>query len=94
MSLLLFTDQYSQDYNSLLDLQKSRSKFVLVSAFLDKAHTALREEICLLPRAAQAQLPSSDSIVNLYERLRRKGAKSLELESALVCISQLAAFIR
>ncbi|GME66070.1 hypothetical protein BDV25DRAFT_127719 [Neofusicoccum parvum] len=93
MTILLFTDQFSEDRFSLLELQRSKHKFTIVPAFLNKVHAALREEIGLLPKAARPQIPSFNSVVDLSERLRKQEVRSLEVESALVCINQLAAFI-
>ncbi|GME52337.1 hypothetical protein MMC30_009335 [Neofusicoccum parvum] len=93
MTILLFTDQFSEDRFSLLELQRSKHEFTIVPAFLNKVHAALREEIGLLPKAAQPQIPSFNSVVDLSERLRKQEVRSLEVESALVCINQLAAFI-
>lgn len=93
MTIILFSDQLPDLRGYLHRLQRTRNGTVLLSAFLEKAYAALREEVCLLPRASRAQIPAFNSVVDLSERFDRFKVRRLEVSSALLCICQLAYFI-
>ena len=93
MAIVFFPDSVSDVRELLRSANGARKSTVLVDAFLDKAFNAIRDEISSSTREAQAQIPASNSLLDLAERCHGLTNPRLEISSALVCATQIAHFI-
>lgn len=93
MNVLLFGDQTSDCHSNLRKVLHQKGNVILTS-FLEKVSVALRDEVSQQPRLVQARIPDFTSVTDLVERYHEMGSPNPILESSLMCICQLANFIR
>lgn len=87
-----FGDQTNSFESELTQLLHVRGYEVL-SSFIERSHYALRLEISKLPASRQEWFPRFTSITDLLARKSDSGSNPA-LELALMCLTQLASFIR
>ncbi len=93
MELYIFGDQ-TADCRQFLRKILLRKGSVLLTSFLESAANALREEIARLPYVQYRQcFPGFSNVQELVERYYEEGKPNPAIESAIVCLSQLAHFI-
>lgn len=93
MELYIFGDQ-TADCRHFLRKVLLRKGNVLLASFLESAATALREEISRLSHVQyRERFPSFSNVQELVERYYEEGKPNPAIESAIVCLSQLAHFI-
>lgn len=91
-SIYIFGDQtnsYESDLTQLLHIKGSG----LLSSFFEQTHYALRLEISRLPTSRQGWFPRFTSVIDILARKADSGSNPA-LELALLCLTQLARFIR
>lgn len=91
-SVYFFGDQtnpYESDLAQLLHVKDCE----VLSSFFEKAHYALRLEISRLSQSRQSLFPRFTCINDLLSRKAKNGANPA-LELSLLCLTQLARFIR
>ena len=93
MNVLLFGDQTSDCHPLLRKLLHKKGNPVL-SSFLERANVALRDEITRLSSLLQEKMPQFTNIADLIERYQDHKSSSPAVESAVMCICQIASFIR
>lgn len=92
MQIYVFGDQ-TVDYQLFLR-QVFQRKGLLLTTFLERAGNALREEISNLSSIRHGgRIPDFSNILELLERSSAVGLQHPALESAFVCLAQLAHFI-
>ena len=87
-----FGDQTNSFESELTQLLHVKGCEVL-SSFFEQSHYALRLEISGLPVSRQELFPRFSSIIDLLARKSDSGSNPA-LELALMCLSQLARFIK
>jgi len=92
MNVLIFGDQ-TADQTQLLRKIANRKDNTLLTAFLERAAAAVRDEVEKLPKIRRASIPDFLTISHLVEAYYEKGLKVPQIESCLVTIAQLAHFI-
>ncbi|KAI1875243.1 hypothetical protein JX265_004301 [Neoarthrinium moseri] len=93
MAFLLFGDQSLDTHGFLADFFRLGNPSVLSKAFLQHAGDALRGEIDQLPRLERKKIPIFRTLQQLNERYHSQAIKSPGIDSALLCIAQLAHYI-
>ncbi|KAI5857308.1 polyketide synthase [Durotheca rogersii] len=93
MAFLLFGDQSLDTYGFLADFYRRGSPSILSREFLRQAGDALKNEIDQLPRGERQRIPIFRTLQQLNERYHTQGAKFPGIDSALLCIAQLAHYI-
>ncbi|KAM3072173.1 hypothetical protein ACMFMG_008629 [Clarireedia jacksonii] len=93
MSFLVFGDQSLDTDTFLTDFCQYGNPSVLTRSFLEQAGSALREEVNLLPALQRQKIPYFNSILELNKLYHAKTVKNPALDSALLCIAQLAQYI-
>ncbi|KAE8391278.1 hypothetical protein BDV23DRAFT_182792 [Aspergillus alliaceus] len=94
MRAFIFTDQLVDGQQNLPSAKRINDTSILLSAFLIKAHAALRDEISFLPGACRAKIPPFSSVIDLIERSRSQRAQRVELSIALLCVYQISLFLQ
>ncbi|KAI0196979.1 polyketide synthase [Astrocystis sublimbata] len=92
-SFLLFGDQSLDTHGFLADFLKRRNPSYLSREFLRLAGDALRDEIENLPRFVRQKIPTFRTLAQLNEGYHGQKIKSPGIDSALLCITQLAHYI-
>lgn len=92
VQIFLFGDQTSAFEADLRQLLHVKDNEVLTS-FLTKANLALRLEITKLPPSQQEQFPRFSTLIDLLNGFRKYGSHPA-LELGLLCLNQLARFIK
>lgn len=93
MSFLLFGDQSSQTYAFLADFYRQGNPSILAKAFLDQTGESLRREIDGLGNLDRVKIPNFRNLQQLNERYHAQSVKHAGIDSALLCIAQLAHYI-
>lgn len=93
MSYLLFGDQSLDTHGFLADFFKQGKPSILAKTFLKEVGDALRLEIERLPRCERILLPVFQTLQQLNERYHNQETKYPGVDSALLCITQLAHYI-
>ncbi|KAI0152922.1 polyketide synthase [Xylariaceae sp. FL1272] len=93
MAFLLFGDQSLDTHGFLADFFRQGNPSVLSREFLRLAGEALREEIDQLPRVERQKIPLFRTLQQLNEQYHAQSIKSPGIDSALLCIAQLAHYI-
>ena len=91
-SIYIFGDQtnsFESDLTQLLHIKGCG----LLTSFFERTHYALRLEISRLPTSRQRWFPRFTAIIDLLARKSHSGSNPA-LELALLCLTQLARFIR
>ncbi|KAI1098515.1 polyketide synthase [Jackrogersella minutella] len=93
MAFLLFGDQSLDTHGFLADFYRRGNPSVLSREFLRLAGDALRDEIDRLPREERQKIPIFRTLQQLNERYHAQQPKFPGIDSALLCIVQLAHYI-
>ncbi|KAL9943253.1 Type I Iterative Polyketide synthase (PKS) [Verticillium nonalfalfae] len=93
MSFLLFGDQSLNTHAFLAEFYRLGAPGILAKTFLEQAGQALREEIDGLGKLDRAQLPIFRTLQQLNERYHAQSRKHSGVDSALLCVAQLAHYI-
>ncbi|XXH03428.1 hypothetical protein Hte_009830 [Hypoxylon texense] len=93
MAFLLFGDQSLDTHGFLADFYRRGNPSVLSKEFLRLAGDALRDEIDRLPRGERQKIPIFRTLQQLNERYHAQQIKFPGIDSALLCITQLAHYI-
>ena len=94
MSLLVFGDQTVDTFPFLREILFRAKSSALCSSFLRKVNAILREEVSQLPYEARQSIPSFSDVRELHDRYHNSKVANTGVDSALLCISQLAHYIR
>lgn len=93
MAFLLFGDQTLDIHGFLADFFKSGNPSILTQSFLDRVGSALRAEVDQLSVLERRRVPHFSSIKELNDRYHARDVKNAAVDSALLCITQLAHYI-
>lgn len=93
MSFLLFGDQSSDTYSFLSDFCRRGNPSLLSHSFLKQVSVALKAEIGGLSVLSRQRIPNFSNIEQLNRRYFESGHKYTAVDSALLCITQLAHYI-
>ncbi|KAF2966958.1 hypothetical protein GQX73_g6613 [Xylaria multiplex] len=93
ISFLLFGDQSLDTHGFLADFLRRGSPSVLSREFLRLAGDALRDEIEDLPRVERQKIPTFRTLAQLNQGYHGQKVKCPGIDSALLCIVQLAHYI-
>ena len=93
MSFLLFGDQSLSTHAFLADFCRHGNPGILAKTFLELAANALREEIDRLGKLQRSKLPTFRTLAQLNERYHKQSIKHSGIDSALLCVAQLAHYI-
>ncbi|KAI0164431.1 polyketide synthase [Hypoxylon sp. FL1284] len=93
MAFLLFGDQSLDTHPFLAAFYRRANPGVLAKEFLTLAGDALRAEIDKLPRRERQKIPIFRTLQQLNERYHAQKIKFPGIDSALLCITQLAHYI-
>lgn len=93
MAFLLFGDQSLDTQAFLADICHRENLSVLSQSFLDQVGSALREEVDQLPNFERRKLPKFSTIQELNKRYHVGNVKNSAVDSALLCITQLAHYV-
>lgn len=94
MDIYVFGDQRVDCRTFLQDVLLCRES-VLLTSFLDHVSVVLREEVSSMTHLRWGlDFPEFGHVRELVERYYKKGRSNPAIESAIVCLSQLAHFIR
>lgn len=94
MALLLFGDQSLIIHDCLVDFFTGPNRGILCQSFLERTVSALQDELGRLSNVDRRRIPTFTSIQELNERYHAGTAKNAGLESALLCITQLALYLQ
>ncbi|KAI1084276.1 polyketide synthetase PksP [Whalleya microplaca] len=90
--LIAFGDQAVPYHNELQKLLANKDNYTL-AAFLSEAYHSLKLEISKLPPSQRVKFPSCSSLAELLVAHHSSQIASCALDSALVCLHQLASFV-
>lgn len=93
MAFLVFGDQTLDTHDFLADFYRRGNPSSLSTAFLKGAGTALSNEVTQLPYQLRQQIPPFSTVRDLNERYYISTTKCSAVDSALLCITQLATYI-
>ncbi|KAE8447936.1 hypothetical protein EG329_010008 [Mollisiaceae sp. DMI_Dod_QoI] len=93
MAFLLFGDQTLDIHGFLADFFKSGNPSILTQSFLDKVGSALRAEVDQLSTLERRRIPHFSSVKDLNDKYHARDIKNAAVDSALLCITQLAHYI-
>ncbi|KAI1081368.1 polyketide synthase [Whalleya microplaca] len=93
MAYLLFGDQSLDTHGFLADFCRRGNPSILSKEFLLRASDALKDEINQLPRVERQKIPIFRTLQQLNERYHAQSMKYPGIDSALLCIAQLAHYI-
>ncbi|KAI8633749.1 polyketide synthase [Xylariaceae sp. FL1651] len=93
MAFLLFGDQSLDTHGFLADFFRQGNPSVLSREFLRLVGDALRDEIDQLPRVERQKIPLFRTLQQLNARYHAQNTKFPGIDSALLCIAQLAHYI-
>lgn len=93
MAFLLFGDQSLDTHGFLADFYRLGNPSVLSKEFLRRAGEALRVEVDNLPRTQRQVIPVFRTLQELNEKYHGQSIKYPAIDSALLCVAQLAHYI-
>ena len=93
MAFLLFGDQSLDTYGFLAYFHREGNPSVLSREFLRLAGEALKCEVDKLPRSQRQMIPIFRTLQELNEKYHAQGLKYPAIDSALLCVAQLAHYI-
>ena len=93
MAFLLFGDQSLDTHGFLADFCRQGSPSILSKTFLEQATQALILEIDQLPRLERQKIPFFRTLQQLNEKYHAQTIKYPGIDSALLCVAQLAHYI-
>jgi Starter unit:ACP transacylase in aflatoxin biosynthesis len=95
MAFLLFGDQSLDVYAFLADFCGGpKIPSVLARSFLEQVGTALKKEVDQLSCIERQRVPRFASVKELNENYNNHEVKNSAVDSALLCITQLAHYIK
>jgi hypothetical protein len=92
MDIIVFGDQ-TVDCKSFLKTALRRKGSPLLSSFLERVHSTIQDEVATMPSGQRLRIPPFSNIAELVERYYDAALPNPSMESAIVCLSQLAHFI-
>lgn len=92
MEIYIFGDQ-TADCRAFLQKVFLRRRNLLLTYFLERASMVLREEISRQSNRRRVRFPNFSTVQELVERYYNEGRPDPAIDSAIVCLSQLAHFI-
>ncbi|KAI2640016.1 polyketide synthase [Xylaria nigripes] len=92
-SFLLFGDQSLETYSFLANFLRQGKPSVYARMFLERATECLRNEVDRLPRVERLKVPIFYTLPQLNEKYHRQPIKCPGIDSALLCMVQLAHYI-
>ncbi|CAI4215230.1 unnamed protein product [Parascedosporium putredinis] len=93
MAFLLFGDQSLDTHGFLAEFCRQGNPSILAKAFMERASHALRDEVDRLSKLERANIPSFKTLYQLNEKYYTQERKHPGIDSALLCIAQLAHYI-
>lgn len=93
ISFLLFGDQSLDTHGFLADFLRKGDPSVLAREFITQAGDALKDEIESLPRVERWKIPTFRTLPQLNEGYHGRAVKFPGIDSALLCIAQLAHYL-
>jgi hypothetical protein len=93
MAFLLFGDQSLDTHDFLAEVCHRGNLSILSRSFLEQVGAALREEVDKLPSLERQRVPKFSNIQELNKRYHVGEIKNSAVDSALLCITQLAHYI-
>lgn len=93
-SVLVFGDQSVNSHTFLKEIIHRSRESIHSTTFLREANRVLRDEVSKLPVENRASIPSFSTIQELNLRYQASEQVHAGLDGALLCIAQLAHFIR
>lgn len=90
IAFLLFGDQSLDTHAFLAEFCRQGNPSILAKAFLERASHALREEVDRLPKFERADIPEFRTLYQLNEKYHARAIKHPGIDSALLCIAQIA----
>ena len=94
MELLLFGDQATNVHSFLHPLLFQRGHTTLLASFLSRVTATLRKDIADLPHLKRKDIPPLNELLQFLNDYHRSPCPNAPVANALLCISQLAHFIR
>ena len=92
MAFLLFGDQSLIAHDCLADFFAGGNHGILCKSFLERAVSALQQELDHCSKIERQRIPPFSSIPELNERYHAGTQRNAALDSALLCITQLALY--
>jgi hypothetical protein len=93
MAFLLFGDQSLDTHGFLADFCRQGNPSILAKVFMERAGQVLREEVDGLGALERAKVPNFRTLQQLNEKYHAQSIKHPGIDSALLCIAQLAHYI-
>lgn len=93
MAFLLFGDQSLDTHEFLREFCRHGNPSVLSQSFLDQVGSALKEEVNQLSILERLKIPNFSNIQELNEKYYDREIRNSAVDSALLCITQLAHYI-
>jgi hypothetical protein len=93
LGFLLFGDQSLDTHGFIAELYRQGKLSILAKNFLELAGQALKDEIDNLGKLEREKLPKFLTLRQLNERYHAQAIKHPAVDSALLCIAQLAHYI-
>ena len=93
LNFLLLGDQSLPVYESLAEFFHRGTFGVLAKSFFDRATSALQTEVDSLPCVDRRKIPTFSNIRQLNQRYHEQRQKTSAIDSALLCIAQIALYI-
>lgn len=92
MAFLLFGDQSLIIHDCLSDFYAGANHGILCKTFLERTVSALQQELERCSKVDRRRIPGFSSIQELNERYHAGPQRNAALDSALLCIAQLALY--
>lgn len=93
LGYLLFGDQSLDTHAFLASFFRQHDRGILAKAFLDQTARGLKIEVDRLSKLEQSKLPTFRTLQQLNQRYHEQKTKHPGIDSALLCIAQLAHYI-
>lgn len=94
MAFLLFGDQSLITHDCLAEFFAGAKHGILCKSFLEQTASALQRELDRIPKVDHREIPPFASIQELNERYDAQARRIGALDSALLCITQLALYFQ
>lgn len=93
MTFLLFGDQSLDTHGFLAEFIRVGEPGILAREFLRQVGDALRDEVNSLPSVERISIPTFRTLRQLNEKYYTQSTKAPGIDSALLCVAQLAHYI-
>ena len=94
MAFLLFGDQSLIIRDCLADFFAGANHSILCKSFLEQSVSAIQREIDTCSKAHRLRIPAFASIQELNDRYHAGSERYAALDSALLCLAQLALYFK